>query len=250
MTIQELRKSERRLKYMSKKVCCILFGMLLVTGVIVCIKNNYSSWTVAHTRLMIVMAVLMAWDIRWINTYMLKLYMCVPYISRYMGREKVRDLLADVEFRQVEELKGTYWEDKVFLGTNWMKVNDCYIATNLIVGFWKRISSQDSGASLELWVLYLTGDRVRVRLGPASRSPEMGKLNITIYEKAKGIKVWPPGDKILKLCCKEFRSAIKERLQEPGYLEQLISTESQLKSEYIKKLPKLLKSRPMDVYFH
>ncbi|MDD3361676.1 MAG: hypothetical protein PHW34_08395 [Hespellia sp.] len=232
--MSELRKTEFHLQYVARKLLFLLLNVVCIYGAVRCVKNRYNDWTYQQTILLFVIAVLLLY----VNKTLYKMftsYMCVPKLCNYYNRQELEEILHNENFKKIPELNGTIWENKMYRSEHFIKINYTYIAINLCTAMWRKLIVIGSGgSSIELNLIYMTGDRVKIDLGGREIAKESNVL--FDYFSNNFYLIWSCeiGLKQLNKGLKQYKNTLKTVENPKEQILVWIQNERELKEQYVK----------------
>ena len=157
--IKALKRSERRLGYIVQKIFwgiveCYLGWMILKGSR----KMLWISLPAGRIEEALKILGILAGFIfvfilvgRYIEKNIWDAYLCVPRLGQYLSRKEIQQLLEKETFVKVEGFKDIMLKNNVFESEHWLKINNRYIAKNLVISFW-------IGSHCDPNFMYMTGD--------------------------------------------------------------------------------------------
>lgn len=237
---KEIQKSEWKHLYPVKKAILVFVWLFLLFVVIAGTRFGlFIGFDLRTEWPLIIYAIFMIVTFKPIWKYVCTTNHSMPFFNQIFTKEELETLLEKEEFTDIIFLKehGMKYTD-VAESEHWLRINRNYVSKEMAILCW---TGTQYGSTL-VYVLYLTGDIVKIDLGLKFSSEvevrfgeymwcKLDIFDIRFYGKEK--------DKLINDCKKVYRAYVKEQtgISEKEVIKDLIQNSEIPRSICIDKMP-------------
>ena len=246
---REIRNSEWKRLYPLKKAILIFIWIFLVFVIIAGIKYcfcNVIEPGAIWTLILVINLTFLTFKPIW--KYVYTAIHSIPFFNKIFTKEELEDLLEQEVFSDIIFLKEHGMNDiDVAESEHWLRLNRNYVSKEMAVLCWTEMqygASSSRGSTL-VYVLYLTGDIVKINLGlrfPVEVEVRFGEYmwcNLDIFDEEIYGK---EKDRLINNCKEVYRAYVKEQagVPEKEVIKNLIQNAEILRSICVDKMPHFL----------